>query len=626
MVIKVKKVEQTNLFTGRYPMIEIKLKNDASKYMYSADLEVAVNEIRMIYLNDQIENEGQYRYTINVAVKTPIQWIAIGEKEIDTYYVISDIRGIDDSMDQTRSDIKWNRFLGANIYISQYEMRGGKQEHFNNCLFLGIKSFFKKCDLELPKKLNKAYKLKDALDIPHNKPIHINRISEVEDMYKINICVSGDVEKFRNKYKRTLSLRFKDGHFDNYEWNPTFEKAVVRCHEYNPVFYMINKDKMTLYYPSVEKTKDVKINYNLSGDRKNGEYYIEYSGKKDAEKFVEFSKKTYDDWIQLKEITNGDINPFFYCNNRHIALNLFKKFNVDLKCDPMDRREEIWINNTRVCGLMKCKEKGKKLSYAIKYDVNSKYPFTMKSSTLILPTSNPVFRKLDKLPEKLVNGVYRCIITNNKDKDNDMLFEFNEKNHYTIYDIQSAKKLKFDIELIQDDDDNCMLYTGNKTSGAKVFGEYVNYLYELKIKYPENKQLKILLNILWGSLFMKWSRKYIHDTNIKTMVDKNEKVKSVCPTNDNNNKLIVEFEPIANYYRYNEYARMIPFIVSHSRKYMTNVLCEHISHIWKIHTDGFISDKKIQYFDDKLNSDMGDYKIENEGECLIHNVICADWN
>ena len=91
-------------------------------------------------------------------------------------------------------------------------------------------------------------------------------------------------------------------------------------------------------------------------------------------------------------------------------------------------------------------------------------------------------------------GIYRCII-----KGTNKLFKFNKHNFYTHIDIKQARELNLYIELVEDKEPNFLYYSREKLiTGNEIFKQYVEELFELKHKGI--KQIKPILNILWGAL------------------------------------------------------------------------------------------------------------------------------
>jgi len=70
-----------------------------------------------------------------------------------------------------------------------------------------------------------------------------------------------------------------------------------------------------------------------------------------------------------------------------------------------------------------------------------------------------------------------------------------------------------------------------------------------------------------------------------------------------------------NYYK-TSFARLSPFLISRERYNISNIVMPHNDNVHRIHTDGFISDKKL---DIKLGENIGDLVFE--GYCENCNII-----
>eukprot|EP01132_Coremiostelium_polycephalum_P001016 gene1016-1288_t len=121
-----------------------------------------------------------------------------------------------------------------------------------------------------------------------------------------------------------------------------------------------------------------------------------------------------------------------------------------------------------------------------------------------------------------------------------------------------------DINTLKESEDgkpNSFIYPNEtRIDGPTVSKKFVEMLYNLKSKGIEES--KSPLNSLWG---------YIASDNENSTL-----------------KLVHSQEPFET-----PFARIQPFIVSHARKIMFNLLKDHIDNIVWIHTDGFISNKMI---------------------------------
>jgi len=318
----------------------------------------------------------------------------------------------------------------------------------------------------------------------------------------------------------------------------------------------------------------------------------------------------------LKELTGGKID---------LSKSDYKPVNEALKCvhyalmpfdepDPLNEKEQEWIYNANK-GALIFAEKDKEIALAYSYDLNSAYPYMMSSNTFSFPVKEGVFTRLKELPEILSYGIYRVEISPSDDNDCNKLFRFNYSNYYTHYDIQTARKLGLHIHLIVDKEANALLYTTGRANGHQYFGSIIDTLYRLK---KQNKLAKAVMNAIWGALCQK--------DKIKTSTRQ--------PVNLNNDEIIEEINPNGLYekviylrkgklFKYN-YARLSPFLLAATRRHLALTILPHKEHVFRCHTDSILSD--IPLDDLKISKEMGDWKLEKTGHCIIYNKCNVEWD
>ncbi|UZO14771.1 uncharacterized protein OCT59_006216 [Rhizophagus irregularis] len=81
-------------------------------------------------------------------------------------------------------------------------------------------------------------------------------------------------------------------------------------------------------------------------------------------------------------------------------------------------------------------------------------------------------------------------------------FPIRQEGVYTFIDLQRAKKLGLDIQLIQDGKPNALIYDREaRIPGTVIFGEYVHFLFNIKNQGGvAGRVAKRVLNTLWGAL------------------------------------------------------------------------------------------------------------------------------
>lgn len=174
------------------------------------------------------------------------------------------------------------------------------------------------------------------------------------------------------------------------------------------------------------------------------------------------------------------------------------------------------------------------------------------------------------------------------------------------------------MELVQDGQANLLIYGANDcVNASKMFKPLVDYLYALK--NDDVKLAKDMLNTLWGALCQRNHRyKKAYLKGDVTNLPEGCEITNISPGDDNH---FIRYAEYGKYYVY-AYARLGPFLTSAVRKFMSDTMQPHRDHIYRIHTDGFITDKVI---DLPLSRDLGKWKIEHKGNCIISNACKVEW-
>jgi hypothetical protein len=158
-------------------------------------------------------------------------------------------------------------------------------------------------------------------------------------------------------------------------------------------------------------------------------------------------------------------------------------------------------------------------------------------------------------------------------------------------------------------------------SGKKIFGQVVNYLYELKKQNNDNKpikkRIKSIMNRLWGALCerelitnkSKDEGVYLEDVDIQSLVPFGK-------------GYICEYIKHSKTFRTN-YARVGCFITAGARSHISKVIEPIKESVYRIHTDGFIVDRNHNLITSDL---LGGIKNDKKGKCVIKNSMKIEWN
>ena len=500
----------------------------------------------------------------------------------------------------------FNNFV---VYISLAPGNAGGNDKFNDCLYNCLYYYlYDKLPWDTP------IKFKKFLNIPRNDKVPITLISKIEDKLKtFAINIRGDyVYSSTIKSSKQINLLLENEHYLIDKTVPMNRNINYRVsyEEKQPVLY----DKLSFeMYDGIEKQKISKKELNdILYNYKSKYILIDREEKKGNLSIEEEYRLLIQDIDIIKKSTNGIINLRKTGNIKDTSLDLFDKFTKYLKHPEIILQDEAeWISNTNTGAIIYAE------SYngpGYKYDIRSMYPSIMISSGKF-PIGRGEFSKLDNFDNLsyFQFGIYRCKIIQENDNDN-KLFRFNPKNYYTHTSLEHAKSLGFKIELILDNQPNFLYYSREKLIGFnEVFHKYVDFVFDLKQKkVPKSKDI---LNRLWGVLSEIDRKKYFCCSDNETILSPDDEIISLRPYKLNDDIDIMECVSKKNYYK-TSFARLSPFLISRGRFNISNIIMPHKNNVHRIHTDGFISDIKL---DIKLGENLGDLVFE--GYCENCNII-----
>ena len=189
-----------------------------------------------------------------------------------------------------------------------------------------------------------------------------------------------------------------------------------------------------------------------------------------------------------------------------------------------------------------------------------------------------------------------------------------------------ASELGYSIKIVEDGSPNALLYDGAnmRVNGDKCFRPLINELFELKKKYGNEYDIfKRLINVLWGALCERVKKKYFFKAD-KVFINEPmvvTKWMDIGPDPFSPTNTVVHGRPIVH--RFNsDYARLGPFLLAKARSELSQAIEPHLKYIKRVHTDGFLSKKKL---DIKTGSNLGDLKYKGYCENVyvknVNNVI-----
>ncbi|GET54084.1 hypothetical protein GLOIN_2v1849173 [Rhizophagus irregularis DAOM 181602=DAOM 197198] len=214
---------------------------------------------------------------------------------------------------------------------------------------------------------------------------------------------------------------------------------------------------------------------------------------------------------------------------------------------------------------------------------------------------------------------------------NDILFRQNKRGVYTFIDLQRAKKLGLDIQLIQDGKPNALIYDREaRIPGTVIFGEYVHFLFNIKNQGGvAGRVAKRVLNTLWGALCQR-KRNYKTLTTDQTdpfKFPEGHTLDSIVPVGSDQWRF--QFTNPGSPFK-GEYPRIAPFLLAHGRKTTSELLEPYKDKVRRIHTDGFILEEQpssptLITCPKNASKALKALKFETAGYCHVKNANKVIW-
>ena len=487
-------------------------------------------------------------------------------------------------------------------------------------------------------KLNESKnRKKEIIYIDNNGGIDINDMSKLEKLFKCNIFINSN-NSYQDKYvssgkfNKSVYLTFYNGHYE-------LDKS------YKPVFEFYDNSK--LY--NKEKLDLLVTDKNLYYD---GKKYYENLDNKELSRL--YKNKHIVSVNKLSKIYNSTDIKILYdlykkdceelekygirlLNSHSLQKTIFQNLYLDIRYlnikteRVLDRAEYEILNYRKQGGYNHVYKFDEIFRDVYSYDVKSSYPSVLSHPDFKIPIRKGEFKYIE--PEKfkkyieikkdkngfekvdLQYGLYKCNIS--KPEKSDKSFdEFVKSDHdvYTHFDILLAKKLGYDVELlnesiypyVKNDNDkpfNCFVYSADKIFESNIiFRGIVKKYYDIKQKCKGNKIIKILSSGLWGNLCE--DKTYYKNTVKKDKgsftIEKedNEFLLYTKPKVNNENEEIEYYYKKQDELTRTSLFRMKPFLLSFQRYLMYIEFIKKIEDsggkILKIKVDGVYTDKKIE--------------------------------
>lgn len=511
--------------------------------------------------------------------------------------------------------------------IRDPKVQAGGFSNQNDCLYYALKheigdSFIWKHPTQLKK----------FLGLTMTEKVPIEMIPTLEAKLKINIHVSGDCTLSNASYPKTIHILFNNGHF--YNDKKRSHKTLNRYFNFNEkpfkIYKLSDAPLIQTYDGSKVEFIEKKVHFKLIRDFKQPYTYVE--GRKGKTTTIQQDYKEYIEMADLlKKESNDMINLYKTGSFINTSIYLFQHFNK-VEAEHISYNESQWISRSSHGGMV---WNIKTIGDFHSYDFVSKYPSILSDHHFMIPIKQGSIQTIQSLPDILKYGIYRCKISNIDSK----LFKQNNNGYYTHIDIYHARKNNATIDLILDNEPNCLIYSRDKlVTSNQIFKEFVDFLFPLKQK--KIKGAKPILNIIWGSLSEKNKKTKTvgrgEEPILKRGIDQSSSLK-MLKENPDSLFPIYDFKPNQEIYKampecqgdsitflqpdqmykYN-YARLKPFLLAKARTDIVNVFKPYLEHIIRVSTDGFMSRVPIEY--KNIGNEMGQLRYDG----LLKNVENID--
>lgn len=291
-----------------------------------------------------------------------------------------------------------------------------------------------------------------------------------------------------------------------------------------------------------------------------------------------------------------------------ISRLIFCKVNKHIRGTEKITTEESKILNSAYIGAMKYAKKGSSICNAVKYDINSFYPYIMCKSEFKFPVSQGLIKKTKKS--------YPLEIRHLKIIGDHKYFKRSEGDYYDTYQIELLNLLGVKYE----ETDRTKLCYEQPINAKELFG-YFDELYELKLE--GNKYAKEMMNATHGLLSKK------KEFEIPGNSIREDQKPYVVDYDEKRDVWLLSCDQPFKY----DYGRIKTFLNSYVRLYIVKhylIPLEQKGHqVYLSNVDSFVTDAKedqIRALGINFSKLMGDIKIENVYEGFweiehIHKVV-----
>jgi len=512
-------------------------------------------------------------------------------------------------------DEEYNRMFNETNKFSDYVFymllnprrgkKGGKGD-LNDCLWYCINKTIEKYN-----PWNKPEQLKWFLNLKRNEKISIDRMEEIENkIKKVGINITGDYEYTSKLGKtNTINLILKDNH---YSINHKVNQKVIGNINYKEKQIFMYEKKTRTGYDGESLFNDVSIDLKCKIMRYQTNYILvpkvnnKLTIQEEYNLYITLADK-------LKEASEGRLNLYLTGTIKNTALKLFDEMTKHITPEMILMDETRWLIESTTGAIVFNEQY---TGQAYKYDIKSLYPSIYSNKHTMIPIKRGIFKVFTKKEFEELKfypiGIYKCKIHKSEDDKINRLFRFNKFNKYTNISLNHAKKLGLIIDIIEDEENNALLYPRSHClTGHEVFNSYCDFLFPLKEQKIEGA--KLLLNIISGVIGeMDEKKVYVDETINKDFdLDDDLEITGLKPSNDETKTIIYTVNKEKTFK--SSFARFKPFMLSKGREIITSYILPYNNICVKCNTDSMI-------LNEKTNIKTGDKIGEMVSEGYYHNI------
>jgi len=460
--------------------------------------------------------------------------------------------------------------------------------------------------------------LKHFLNIGRNDMISIDHIEKIEKaLIKVGINISGDFNYTSQLgLLKNIHLTLIDNHYKiNHKIN---KKVSYVCYEEKKILiidknYNSNTEEWIAFDGENEILMTTKLYHDIMTFRT--EYILVQ-----RRNFKISIQEEYREYIkivdELKLKSNGQINLYKTGTILKAAQNLLDETTKHITPELILFDEASSLENaTQGSTIFYDKYEGE----GFKCDIKSMFPYIMKLNNTMIPVKRGIFKTITnddlqemktKLNGNYAFGIYKMEIFKSEDEKINRLFRFNETNEYTTIDLRNADYLGLKMNLLNDKKWNFLSYPRSHClTGKDVFSKYIDIVYKYKTENVSGA--KFLLNIISGAIGEVNKKKIVIDEDALDEEDVNFDEMNLTPikiTHSRDKRFTIYSCVDRDYYFKSQFARFKPFLWSQARFMMSKIINPIKDIVVKCITDGIITTRKIDYFDE-----IG--KLKYEGYC-----------